>query len=278
MESFLPVPAGSDFPLHNLPWGVFSVPGAAAGSEEERGRRRIGVAIGESVVDVSALAARGLLAGRGGASPGAPLSFSSCLDGRDGLNPFLALGKPAWSEARWALTSLLRSSEGVLRDNEGLRKEAIFDLREIESRLPMRVGDFTDFYASREHATNCGCLFRDPENALQPNWTSLPVGYHGENFVFPLSLSLSLSLARARARARSLFLLEVQKRRTRKTQPTKKKLKNETRTFSQKRPELLHRRLRHRRPPPSGPALQWRLWRLDGGRLRARSGGGPRRA
>ena len=221
MESFLPVPVGSDFPLHNLPWGVFSVPEAAAGSEEERGRRRIGVAIGESVVDVSALAARGLLAGRGGASPGAPLSFSSCLDGRDGLNPFLALGKPAWSEARWALTSLLRSSEGVLRDNEGLRKEAIFDLREIESRLPMRVGDFTDFYASREHATNCGCLFRDPENALQPNWTSLPVGYHGENFVFPLSLSLSLSLSRARAR--SLFLLEVQKRRTRKTQPTKKK-------------------------------------------------------
>ena len=276
MESFLPVPAGSDFPLHNLPWGVFSVPGAAAGSEEERGRRRIGVAIGESVVDVSALAARGLLAGRGGASPGAPLSFSSCLDGRDGLNPFLALGKPAWSEARWALTSLLRSSEGVLRDNEGLRKEAIFDLREIESRLPMRVGDFTDFYASREHATNCGCLFRDPENALQPNWTSLPVGYHGENFVFPLSLSLS----RARARARSLALSSRGPKKANKKNSTnqKKKLKNETRTFSQKRPELLHRRLRHRRPPPSGPALQWRLWRLDGGRLRARSGGGPRRA
>ena len=267
MESFLPVPAGSDFPLHNLPWGVFSVPGAAAGSEEERGRRRIGVAIGESVVDVSALAARGLLAGRGGASPGAPLSFSSCLDGRDGLNPFLALGKPAWSEARWALTSLLRSSEGVLRDNEGLRKEAIFDLREIESRLPMRVGDFTDFYASREHATNCGCLFRDPENALQPNWTSLPVGYHGENFVFPLSLSL----------ARSFFSRSKKGEQEKLNQP-KKKLKNETRTFSQKRPELLHRRLRHRRPPPSGPALQWRLWRLDGGRLRARSGGGPRRA
>ena len=277
MESFLPVPAGSDFPLHNLPWGVFSVPGAAAGSEEERGRRRIGVAIGESVVDVSALAARGLLAGRGGASPGAPLSFSSCLDGRDGLNPFLALGKPAWSEARWALISLLRSSEGVLRDNERLRKEAIFDLREIESRLPMRVGDFTDFYASREHATNCGCLFRDPENALQPNWTSLPVGYHGENFVFPLSLSLSLSRARARALARSFFSRSKKGVQEKHTQP-KKKLKNETRTFSQKRPELLHRRLRHRRPPPSGPALQWRLWRLDGGRLRARSGGGPRRA
>ena len=277
MESFLPVPAGSDFPLHNLPWGVFSVPGAAAGSEEERGRRRIGVAIGESVVDVSALAARGLLAGRGGASPGAPLSFSSCLDGRDGLNPFLALGKPAWSEARWALISLLRSSEGVLRDNERLRKEAIFDLREIESRLPMRVGDFTDFYASREHATNCGCLFRDPENALQPNWTSLPVGYHGENFVFPLSLSLSLSRARARALARSFFSRSKKGEQEKLNQP-KKKLKNETRTFSQKRPELLHRRLRHRRPPPSGPALQWRLWRLDGGRLRARSGGGPRRA
>ena len=277
MESFLPVPVGSDFPLHNLPWGVFSVPEAAAGSEEERGRRRIGVAIGESVVDVSALAARGLLAGRGGASPGAPLSFSSCLDGRDGLNPFLALGKPAWSEARWALTSLLRSSEGVLRDNEGLRKEAIFDLREIESRLPMRVGDFTDFYASREHATNCGCLFRDPENALQPNWTSLPVGYHGENFVFPLSLSLSLSLSRARALARSFFSRSKKGEQEKLNQP-KKKLKNETRTFSQKRPELLHRRLRHRRPPPSGPALQWRLWRLDGGRLRARSGGGPRRA
>ena len=190
MESFLPVPVGSDFPLHNLPWGVFSVPGHQ-GSEQESQRKRIGVAIGESVVDVSALAARGLLAGRGGASssPRALPSLASCLgDGREGLNPFLALGKPAWSEARRALTSLLRSSEGALRDDEGLRKKAVFDLREIESHLPMRVGDFTDFYASREHATNCGCLFRDPENALQPNWTSLPVGYHGDFFFFFCSI------------------------------------------------------------------------------------------
>ena len=188
MESFLPVPAGSDFPLHNIPWGVFCVPGYQGSSDEERHRRRIGVAIGDSVVDVSALAARGLLSGRGGVASSSS-SLSSCLDGPEGLNPFLALGKPAWSEARQALTSLLRSSEGVLRDDEKLRKEAVFDLREIKSHLPMRVGDFTDFYASREHATNCGCLFRDPENALQPNWTSLPVGYHGDFFFFFLFYS-----------------------------------------------------------------------------------------
>jgi len=179
----------SDFPLHNLPWGVFSVP-----EGEEAERRRIGVAIGESVVDVSLLAARGLLSGLGrpGGGPGSSGSsgsggsgssqdaFSSCFVGQRDLNALLALGPQAWHETREALRSLLRSSEGALRDNESLRKEAIFDLKEIKSHLPVRVGDFTDFYASKEHATNCGSLFRDPKNALQPNWTSLPVGYHGK--------------------------------------------------------------------------------------------------
>ena len=186
MEPFLPVPADSDFPLHNLPWGVFSVPEDGA----ER-KKRIGVAVGESVVDVSVLAGQGLLSGRGGISTAfssfsssSSSSLSSCFVGQESLNAFLSLGKPAWSEARAAVISLLRSSEGVLRDDEKLRKEAVFDLSKVESHLPVEVGDFTDFYASKEHATNCGCLFRDPSNALQPNWTSLPVGYHGEERVF----------------------------------------------------------------------------------------------
>lgn len=214
------MPLGSDFPLHNLPWGVFSVPGHHQGSDEEIQRKRIGVAIGESVVDVSALAARGLLSGRGGASSSSSSSssLSSCLEsGREGLNPFLALGKPAWSEARQALTSLLRSSEGVFRDDEGLRKSAVFDLREIKSHLPMRVGDYTDFYASKEHATNCGCLFRDPENALQPNWTSLPVGYHGEIF-FRFSFNLFFFFSFLGATKYSFF-------REKKTHPQKNQKK-----------------------------------------------------
>ena len=92
-----------------------------------------------------------------------------------------ALGHSAWREARGRLTKLLSSDEPTLRDDAGVRKAAFHPLSRVEMLLPAAIGDYTDFYSSREHATNVGVMFRGPDNALQPNWLHLPVGYHGRS-------------------------------------------------------------------------------------------------
>jgi len=159
LQSFVDVPTGSDFPIHNLPYGIFR-PSAGA-------RPRIGVAIGEQVLDLSVLADRGLLSGTAFREPT--------------LNAFMALGRPAWREARQTLTRLLRRDEPTLRDDSGLRDAAFHSMASVEMLLPAAIGDYTDFYSSREHATNVGTMFRGPDNALQENWLHLPVGYHGRS-------------------------------------------------------------------------------------------------
>ena len=165
LRSFIDVPAGSDFPIHNLPYGVFR-PGADA-------EPRIGVAIGEQVLDLSVLAECGLLAGTA-------LGDGKAFRGPT-LNAFMALGRPAWREARQTLTRLLRHDEPTLRDNSVLREAAFHPMAGVEMLLPATIGDYTDFYSSREHATNVGIMFRGPDNALQPNWLHMPVGYHGRS-------------------------------------------------------------------------------------------------
>lgn len=95
------------------------------------------------------------------------------------LNSFLKLGKNAWKEARATLTHILSSETSVLRDDANLRKQALVLRSQAQMHLPATIGDYTDFYSSLEHATNVGCMFRDPKNALTPNWKYLPVGYHG---------------------------------------------------------------------------------------------------
>src|SRR5207247_3779300 len=92
---------------------------------------------------------------------------------------FLALGRPAWREVRETITKLLRADEPTLRDNAALREQALLPLKDVELLLPAVIGDYTDFYSSREHATNVGVMMRGPDNALQPNWLHLPVAYHG---------------------------------------------------------------------------------------------------
>ena len=159
LQSFVDVPTGSDFPIHNLPYGIFR---PSAGVQP-----RIGVAIGEQVLDLSVLADRGLLSGTAFREPT--------------LNAFMALGRPAWREARQSLTRLLRHDEPTLRDDSGLRDAAFHSMASVEMLLPAAIGDYTDFYSSREHATNVGTMFRGPDNALQENWLHLPVGYHGRS-------------------------------------------------------------------------------------------------
>jgi len=163
IQSFVPVAANSDFPIQNLPYGVFRRP--------EGGPARVGVAIGNQILDLSVLESAGLLA-----LPGDPRQrpFS-----RSNLNLFLSMGKDAWHAARMQIHGLLRSDTPTLKDQETLLNEILVPMDKAAMLLPVDIGDYTDFYSSREHATNVGTMFRGAENALMPNWTHLPVGYHG---------------------------------------------------------------------------------------------------
>jgi fumarylacetoacetase len=165
LQSFIDVPADSHFSIHNLPYGVFRPSAGLA--------PRIGVAIGDAVLDLSVLVERGLLNGRS-------LGSGDALR-QPKLNTFMGLGGKAWREARKRLTQLLRADEPTLRDDAGARKAAFHPMSRVEMLLPAAIGDYTDFYSSREHATNVGVMFRGPDNALQPNWLHLPVGYHGRS-------------------------------------------------------------------------------------------------
>jgi len=165
LRSFIDVAPDSHFPIHNLPYGVFR-PSAGAPP-------RIGVAIGDRVVDLSVLADADVLAG-GDLGDGSVFGAAT-------LNGFMALGRPAWTAARSAVTRLLHADEPALRDDAALRDAAMHRAAAVEMLLPAAIGDYTDFYSSREHATNVGTMFRGPDNALQPNWLHLPVGYHGRS-------------------------------------------------------------------------------------------------
>jgi len=163
LRSFIDVTSDSDFPIHNLPYGVFR-PSAGA-------RSRIGVAIGGEVLDLAVLADKGLLSG-GELDDGSVFCQPT-------LNNFMGLGREAWTAARSTLTRLLRDDEPTLRDDVGLRDAALHRQSAVEMALPAAIGDYTDFYSSREHATNIGVMLRGKDNALQPNWLHIPVGYHG---------------------------------------------------------------------------------------------------
>lgn len=161
LSSWIQVPDGSDFPIQNLPFGVFKV-----GS----GSPRVGVAIGDQILDLSVVEDAGLLDGLGLDAK----TFSQPI-----LNDFMAKGKATWTATRNRISELLQSDNQEVQGNETLRSAAIVAQSEATMVMPMRVGDYTDFYASKEHATNVGTMFRDPNNALLPNWLHIPVGYHG---------------------------------------------------------------------------------------------------
>ncbi|XP_024017841.1 fumarylacetoacetase [Morus notabilis] len=164
LKSFIEVHPDSHFPIQNLPYGVFR-PGPGS-------TPRPGVAIGDYVIDLSEIASAGLFDG--------PIlkNFSDCFH-QPNLNKFLALGKPAWKEARSTLQKLLSSTEPTLRDNAILREKALVPLNKIELLLPIAIGDYTDFFSSMHHAKNCGTIFRGPENPIPQNWFHLPIAYHG---------------------------------------------------------------------------------------------------
>ncbi|XP_051128933.1 fumarylacetoacetase [Andrographis paniculata] len=163
LKSFVEVHPDSHFPIQNLPYGVFK-----AGSDSEP---RPGVAIGDYVLDLSAVASAGLF-------DGPYLKSSDCFD-QPNLNKLLALGRPAWKEARATLQKILSAAEPVLRDNASLREKALLPMSKVQMLLPIMIGDYTDFFASKHHAKNCGLIFRGPETPINPNWFHIPIAYHG---------------------------------------------------------------------------------------------------
>ena len=157
MPCFLPVPVDHPFPIQNLPYGVFS--------GREKGPR-VGVAIGDYVLDLSVLSEAGLLPSYG-------------VFAEPSLNAFMACGSEVWNEVRATLQYLLDVETPTLSGNPRLRARALIPVQELTMHLPVAVGDYTDFYSSKQHATNVGSIFRDKNNPLLPNWLHLPVAYHG---------------------------------------------------------------------------------------------------
>jgi len=160
LKSFIDVPRESHFPIQNLPFGVFKPRDSAA---------RVGVAIGERIVDLSVLEEKGHF----------DFAQDRQLFLQDSLNPFLALGRPAWRRTREVLQHLLSAEIPTLRDDAALCERVFHRQRDVTMQLPARIGDYTDFYSSYHHAHNVGTMLRGPENALMPNWKWLPVAYHG---------------------------------------------------------------------------------------------------
>ena len=160
LKSFIPVDPTSDFPIQNLPYGVFSAKDGLA--------PRVGVAIGDYVLDLWELEQDSRL----DVGPLGVFSGSS-------LNAFMALGPTVWSRTRARISELLRHDHPELRDNEKLRKRALVPMADVTLHLPIAVSGYTDFYSSKEHATNVGVMFRGKDNALQPNWLHMPIGYNG---------------------------------------------------------------------------------------------------
>ncbi len=144
----------SNFSIHNLPFGIFSTVGTTP---------RAGVAIGESILDLAALAEIHTF------------DFDASVFLHEVLNDFIALGKPVTSKVRANIQEWLQDDNSVLAG----KPELFVDSAKATMHMPVQIGDYTDFYSSIEHATNVGKLFRDPKNALLPNWKHIPVGYHG---------------------------------------------------------------------------------------------------
>jgi len=163
IKSWIKVEKDSDFPIQNIPFGIFS--------PKEKSPRPATI-IGNTVIDLSVLAEEGF--------------FDEILpdDGYDAffsaeLNDIIGLGKEFTANLRLRISDLFSIDNEVIRDDKELKSGLLFDIEEVQMHLPVEIGDYTDFYSSIEHATNVGTMFRDPDNALFPNWRSLPVGYHG---------------------------------------------------------------------------------------------------
>lgn len=164
IPSWLTEPALTGFPIENLPFGVAKLPG---------GDQPVAVTrIGDTIVSLAALELDGFF-------DGIIHDDDDPVFDQPQLNAFMAMGPEARRRVRDRLVDGFRSDTATLKGNDDRMDRCLFDVNDVEMKLPAQIGDYTDFYSSREHATNVGIMFRGKDNALMPNWLHLPVGYHG---------------------------------------------------------------------------------------------------
>lgn len=158
LKTWLEVSPASDFSIHNIPFGVYS---------DEANKCRACSAIGDQIIDLCELAAAGLL------------KVDKSIFEKEFLNDFIELGKAITNKVRTDLQALLSDEDSALKKDSTLQKRVFKKQSGVRMLMPVKVGDYTDFYSSMDHAVNIGTMIRDPKNALMPNWKHLPVGYHG---------------------------------------------------------------------------------------------------
>lgn len=157
LMTWVEIPKNSDFSIYNLPFGIFTHAGS---------HKRVGIAIGDKVLDMTVFHKQGFLD---------DLEIDPAVFETGYLNDFISLGKDKTNLVRQKVQQELCNQASELKNN----KTALLAQDAVIMHMPVKVGDYTDFYSSIEHATNVGKMFRDPENALLPNWKHIPVGYHG---------------------------------------------------------------------------------------------------
>ena len=157
MNTWIEIPKNSDFSIYNLPFGIFST---------NKNSKRVGIAIGNNIIDLLACNELDIFK---------DLNISNNVFENNFLNAFINLGKNKTNKVREIIQQQLTDESSKIK----MSSVVIIPMNEAEMHLPVRVGDYTDFYSSIEHATNIGSMFRDPSNPLLPNWKHLPVGYHG---------------------------------------------------------------------------------------------------
>lgn len=162
-KSWLDISEKSDFPIQNIPFGVYITRNDVV---------TIGTRIGDYAIDLGALQQLNYFEG---------IELTEDLFLQDTLNDFISAGKITWRLVRNRIADIFDATNPLLRDHAAHRAQIICPVSEVEMQLPVQIGDYTDFYSSKEHATNVGMMFRDPANALLPNWLHIPVGYHGRS-------------------------------------------------------------------------------------------------
>ncbi len=161
MKSWLPIPLDSDFSIYNFPFGVYQI---------DNQKPRLASILGEHVIDLAAMNALGFFNELGIAESVFENSF---------LNDFIALGKKTTNKVRAILIETFSTDNAALAVNEEHKKLILKNYQDVKMCMPVKVGNYTDFYSSIQHATNVGTMFRDPKNALLPNYKHIPIGYHG---------------------------------------------------------------------------------------------------
>ena len=160
IQTWVEVPANSDFPIQNLPFGII----------QTNGNVRVASRIGDFAIDLKALFILGYMKN---------LPFTIDDFDTDNLNELMGKGKEGTRQLRERLSKLFDTNHNDLKQNEHHVSQILIPVSEVTMKMPVKVGDYTDFYSSEQHAYNVGCMFRDPNNALLPNWKHIPVGYHG---------------------------------------------------------------------------------------------------